>query len=402
MSKKNLVINTALCDARNLCEDTLESYESITINAAVIVTTSESRALLHKYNVTMNCSDILELDSDVDLITHNGKYVIHASDIEGKPAFLQINGSLTIEPGAEKAVGRFVCISVNGSVTYPESMSSSLGKLKVNGSINCYPDDAILLDRTFIVDRIFTKRSKNSKYYAQKLVVLIDPSLDIDEMVNKGVQFITRKAIVAESHLEASFQLFPDNIEIVAVPDGCRFINGDAEFSKSLLLKYGTKLYINGDLAVGTSDGELLKKLDYLCVNGDIRLPKALEEVFFSINAEYRNLHIVSAKCIIDKVQLYIDSRMLSENPGGITVIDCVEVILAEDISPELILERLEIKDCVNIRCTPEQRSAVEQIADAVHIDDSGMRSERKPGIPLPGMTGNDDSKVINAASYKF
>lgn len=402
MSKKKLAINTALCDARNICEDTLESYEDITINAAVVVTTFESRALLHKYNVTMNCSDIIETANNEDLMVQNGKYVIHASDMEGKPAFLLVNGSLAIEPGAEKAVSRFTSICVNGSVTYPESMSSSLGSLKVNGSTNCYPDDAILLNKTFIVDKTFIKRCKNSKYYAQKRVVLIDSSLDVGEMVNKGVFFITEKAIVTESLLEGSFPLFSDNTVIVTVPDRCSFINEDTTLSKSLLIKYGTKLYINGDLAIGPSDEELLKKLEYLYVSGDIRLPKALEEVFSGINAEYRNLHIVRDKCITDRVQLFIDNRMLNENPGGITVIDCVDVNIAEDASPELLLERLELRDCVNIRCSPEQRSAVEQIADAVHIDDSGKSPEGLLGNLMPGSNSSQDVKIVNAASYKF
>lgn len=402
MSKKKLVINTALCDARNISEDTLECYESITINAAVIVITFESRSLLHKYNVTINSSDVLETANDVDMMVHNGKYAIHASDIEGKPAILMVNGSLTIEPGAEKAVSRFLSICVNGSVTYPESMTSSLGTLKVNGSTNCYPDDAILLNRTFIVDKTFIKRCKDSKYCAQKLVVLIEPSLDVGEMTNKGVHFITKKAIVAESLLEASFLMFSDSTEIIAVPDDCSFINDDTTLSKSLLLKHGTKLYINGDFTVGVSDEEMLKKLEYLHVNGDIRLPKTLEEVFSGINAEYRNLHIVRDKCITDKVQLCIDNRMLNDNPGGITVIDCVNVNIAEDASPELLLERLELKDCVNIRCFPEQRSAVEQIADAVHIDDSGKSSEGLLGNLIPDLDSLKDVKIVNAVSYKF
>jgi len=59
MEKKKLVINTSLCDARNVSEETLESYENITINAAIVVTTPESGKLLHKYNVVMNCSDVV-------------------------------------------------------------------------------------------------------------------------------------------------------------------------------------------------------------------------------------------------------------------------------------------------------------------------------------------------------
>lgn len=403
MTKKNLVVNTAVCDARNICEDTLEGYENITINAATIMTTFESRALLHQYNVTMNCSDVMEVDVDVEMMVHNGSFTIHASDIGGKPAVLIVNGSLTIEQGAETAVSRFVSISVNGSVTYPESMISSLGVLKVNGSTSSYPDDAILLKNTFIVDKAFIMRCKNSKYFAKKRVVFIDPLLDVGELINKGVLFITDTAIIAESLLEASCSLFPDKTEIVTVPDGCKFINDDAELSNLLLLKYGSKLYINGDLNIAPSAESLLKKLEYLHVNGDIRLPKTLEELFYTTNAEFKNLRIVREKCITDKVNLLIDNRMLEQNPGGISVIGCVNVKIAEDITPELLLERLELYDCVNVRCFPEQRSALEQVAeDTVNIDDTGKGLGEMLDTIIPGIEGMKDVKMINAASYKL
>lgn len=402
MEKKKLVINTALCDARNISEEILENYDNITINAAAIVTSPVSRALLHRYNVVLNCANVIEAPENADLAMHNGKFVIQASETEGKPAVLLVNGTLTIEPGAEKAVSRYLSIIVNGTVTYPESMSSVLSKLEVNGTTNCYPDNALLLDRTFIVDKVFIKRCKSSDYYAQKRVIIIDPALDIDGMVNKGVRFITGKAIIAESLLEASIPLFSEDTEIITVPDGCRFIRGDATLSKSLLLKYGTKLYISGNLIIGPSEVELLKKLEYINVNGSICLPRSLEDVFAGINAEYGSLQLVRDKCITDKVQLFIDNRMLSDNPGGITIVDCVNLHIAEDVSPELILERLEIRDCVNIQCSPEQRSAVEQIAEAVHIDSSGNSAESPLGNLISGLESLKDAKVINAANYKF
>ena len=51
---------------------------------------------------------------------------------------------------------------------------------------------------------------QGSKYYARKCVVLADESLDVAELVNKGALFLTEKAIVAESLLEASIPLFEE------------------------------------------------------------------------------------------------------------------------------------------------------------------------------------------------
>ncbi|MGI6577854.1 MAG: hypothetical protein ACOX1Q_07505 [Eubacteriales bacterium] len=68
-----------------------------------------------------------------------------------------------------------------------------------------------------------------------------------------------------------------------------------------------------------------------------------------------------------------------------------------------MILERLELNDCVNVVCTPEQRSAVEQVAsDVVNISDSGKGGL---GDILKGLMPNankdsDDTMVINSAYY--
>ena len=139
MSMKKLVVNAATCDARKVSEETLSSYESISLNTAMLLTTSASRALLHKYNVTMNCARIEDIPDDADILFQNGKYTISANDKSGKPAVLNVNGSLTVEPGAEEAIKRFVSIIVNSRVIYPESMAAYLGNMTVNGGSNPIP-----------------------------------------------------------------------------------------------------------------------------------------------------------------------------------------------------------------------------------------------------------------------
>ena len=68
-----------------------------------------------------------------------------------------------------------------------------------------------------------------------------------------------------------------------------------------------------------------------------------------------------------------------------------------------MILERLIINDCVNVVCTPEQRSAVEQVAtDVANISESdkpGMGDMLKGILPDTGKD-SEDTKVINSAYY--
>ena len=79
MEKKRLVVNAAICDARNVSEATLDSYESIDINAANVLVSKESKELMSKYNINMNTADVLEANKDAELMVQNGRYEISSS-----------------------------------------------------------------------------------------------------------------------------------------------------------------------------------------------------------------------------------------------------------------------------------------------------------------------------------
>ena len=72
VEKKNLVINAAVCDARRVSETVLGSYKDISINAAVVIVSQETKDLLAKYNVTMNTAEVLEAPKDIDIMVQNG------------------------------------------------------------------------------------------------------------------------------------------------------------------------------------------------------------------------------------------------------------------------------------------------------------------------------------------
>ena len=48
---KYKVINTAVCDARDVCEESLSGFEKITVNTAVLLTNPRARELLNRYPV---------------------------------------------------------------------------------------------------------------------------------------------------------------------------------------------------------------------------------------------------------------------------------------------------------------------------------------------------------------
>ena len=402
---KKMIINCGDCDARNVSEETLAAYESIIINAGTVLVTPEAKNLLNRYAVTMNCGDVLELEKDVKLSQVNGSAQIRSSDMVPGRTYLVVNGSLEIGPNTEKVLQQYAGISVNGSVTCPESMGSYLNMLSVNGSTVCYPDEAVVLKRNAVIDKTFVLRAKKKLYWSAKRMIMVDPELDAAALAAKGATFSTKEVILAQSKVEALIDLIDEQAEIVIVPDGTAVIRDDVELNDMVLKKYGTKLYIIGDLHVPKEAGEALAQLEYLSVQGDAGVTEQWKELLLEKAVQITgDIKILRGRTITDKMSVRISGWMLEQESDGISVVDCMKVRLDEDIPNRLILERLSVRDCMNVECTPEQESALGAVCEDVMKIGRGDESDLGIGDILKGVLGGAkellDTKVINAGDY--
>lgn len=402
---KKMIINCGDCDARNVSEETLAAYESIIINAGTVLVTPEAKNLLNRYAVTMNCGDVLELEKDVKLSQVNGSAQIRSSDMVPGRTYLVVNGSLEIGPNTEKVLQQYAGISVNGSVTCPESMGSYLNMLSVNGSTVCYPDEAVVLKRNAVIDKTFVLRAKKKLYWSAKRMIMVDPELDAATLAAKGATFSTKEVILAQSKVEALIDLIDEQAEIVIVPDGTAVIRDDVELNDMVLKKYGTKLYIIGDLHVPKEAGEALAQLEYLSVQGDAGVTEQWKELLLEKAVQITgDIKILRGRTITDKMSVRISGWMLEQESDGISVVDCMKVRLDEDIPNRLILERLSVRDCMNVECTPEQESALGAVCEDVMKIGRGEESDLGIGDILKGVLGGAkellDTKVINAGDY--
>lgn len=405
---KKMVINCANCDARKVTEETLSAYESVMINAATIVLSPETKELINRYGVTMNCANVMELDADVELGTVNGSAKISSSDLATGKKYLTVNGSLEIDPDTQDVLASYVGIMVNGSVTYPESMSAYLGKLKVNGSTTCYPDGAILLKRNAVIDKLFALRAKSSLYWSSRRMIMVDPQLDGAVLEKKGASFHSGEVIITESKVEEMIGLIDEKTEIIIVPDGTAVVLDDVELDDLTVKKYGTKLYIIGNLEVTEDSEEALEQLTYLNVRGDAevtaKLKGKLMEVLTEISGDVEVPKRPRGRRIEDKMSVRISKWMLEREPDGISVSDCMTVKIDEDIPKELILQKLCINDVMTVKCAPEQEDVLAAVCeDVLKI---GEGDEEAPGIggmvkqALGGIGDLLNTKMINASDY--
>ena len=140
---KKLLINCASCDARKLQEENYSAYESITVNAATVLASAASKAVMNRLPFALNCANVIEVEGDVDLRTVNGKAEIKSDDaVPERKFYMLVNGVLNIGPDTQKQLAQCVGMTVNGSLLCPESLYATLGNVKVNGASACYPDGA--------------------------------------------------------------------------------------------------------------------------------------------------------------------------------------------------------------------------------------------------------------------
>ena len=404
---KKLMINCATCDARNALEENYAHYEQITINCAMVLTSPAAKAVMNKLPFTLNCANVLEIERDVDLRTINGSSEISSGDVvPTSKYYMVVNGALTIGPDTQKQIAQCVGMTVNGSMICPESIYALLNGVNVNGSTTCYPDGAIVLKRSAVIDKLFVLRAKNSLYWSDRRMIMVDPELDADKLKAKGVTFSTKEVIISESKVEALIDLVDERAEIIIVPDGTSVVLDDVTLDEDTLRRYGKQLYVIGDVTV-PKDAYALDEWKYLNVRGDVTVPEEHKEKLLAVLTEISGaVKIAKPKgaTLEDKPIVKITKWMLEQQPKGLFVRDCAVVKIADDIPKELIVERLHIEDCGVVKCSDELEDAVSMICtDVGHIgeegtDELGVGDKFKSA--LGGIKGAMDTKVVNAAEY--
>lgn len=399
---KKMMVNCAVCDMRSVSEETLNNYEQIMVNAATVIVTPEKKELINRYNVIMNVADVIEVPAgeNVRVINQNGSYELTADRApqDGETVILFVNGVLNIAADAAEAAAKYYKINVNGAVTMPKSISGRLNNLHVNGSVDVYPDGAIRLSRNAVIDKTFPLRAKeNALYWAFRRMIFTDLALDTEKLRSRNVRFAAKTALIAESLSEAVVPMLSEETDILIVPDGTKFFGFDARMNKRFLKKFGTKSYINGDLTVEEDAADILPEIEYLYVNGDVKLPEALLDAFEDVDAHYDELVIQkkTGKIIEDNVRVTVDKALLEKYADGVLVTDCATVHIAKDVPGELILERLTIADCAQVYCSEEQEAAVSAVSkDVAAIGEMSGVTDLLKGILNPNV------KVINASEY--
>lgn len=393
-NRKNLEVNAGVCDIRAVTEEALTAYGKVNIACGLLLSNPEARALMSRYEVQIDAGQTMELKGDVKLSVANGRLKLTPGQTPpAEGTVLLVNGSLDIAPGCEELLKSYVSMMINGSVTIPESMAGLLTGFSINGTVRTYPDDAVRLKSTVVLDRTFALRARqDALYYAADRIIALNHDIDFGRLAEKNVRFTTRKLIVAEGLVEAAAALFDEKADIQVVPDGCAYLDDDAELNEALVRRHGGKLYIDGDLTV-LEDGPWLDQVSYARVDGDVLVTKALERRLDAIDLSCEDLYVVGGTVLSGRSNIDLTAGMLERAEQGLSLVGCANVTVGEDVSVQLLRDKLlSVIACANVTCTGEQQAVIELAArDSVNIGPA--RGETPDGEKA-------DTVEINAGLY--
>ncbi len=392
--KRKLVIDTMICDFRNVTEEVLRQYESVHVKAMMVYVTDSSLELLTRYRVQMDAMMVEKIGENVKIVENNGLCKISACRQGNEKMYLMSNGKLVIEKGAEEALKNYVKILVNGMVVYPDGLSDTLAPiLTCNGSAVVYPDDAVLVEKALEVDRIFAARAEEGKkYFVTGKVYFTDPDTDYEKLAEKHVHIETAKAVVFEKNLNAAVQILNDSAEILLVPDGCSCVRDSARLDENFVLRHGTRIFVDGDLEV--KEGKALNKLEFLQVTGRAVMEEKDQTDFLNVCKKYDQLETYRGKLIQDVSNLRIDRAMLEAAGQTLSVMDCAAVEIAADVTKEGIEGRLFLSDCASVSCPVELMGIVKlQAKDVANFRISGEAEKQEE---------QKDTDVIHIETMKY
>ena len=402
--KRNLMINCDVCDARNAKEEYLSGYEQIMINTDLLLVSAESRGVLERLPAICNTDNTLEVDDDANLIFQNRSTEINSKSVFPADTVLAVNGDLLIHSDTSRqTLETLRAVNVTGSLLCPASLLTCIKDLYVTGEIKTYPDDCGVLPPVFTPDEYFHLRAKEGqKYYAEQEIRLIAPGIDLGTLRDKKVQFISPRFFVPAEKAADALELFNETASMEVIPQGYVFVDTGKELSESLLKKYGNRLFFRGDLTLTEGSIPLLSRLEKLYVSGTILVPENLAEDFYQFDVECSSVKVVKEekrRILENSPRIVLNKDILTASPQGVLVRNCAVLTIEENITPQDILDHVEIVNCARVDCAENQKAAVYQ--KSTNVPQIGSREENGEPSGMLGILLNlAETKMINADKY--
>ena len=131
-----------------------------------------------------------------------------------------------------------------------------------------------------------------------------------------------------------------------------------------------------------------------------MELLKEQIEAFARVDAVYDSLKVGMGKKIMNKVHITVDQSLLDASPDGVEIANCVSLTVQEDVRAESLAERLRVRNCARVVCSPQIRTALEAVCENVVSISAGEENGHTGNAILNGIRRMAESRVVNAEKY--
>ena len=169
---------------------------------------------------------------------------------------------------------------------------------------------------------------------------------------------------------------------------------------RSLAMMFGAPMLLLWLLSLVFTQKDYIPQIAVVDMPAQIvKVMKNQEASFKKLNVDYQRLEFEwEGRIIENKPNISIDKILLENSSDQVLVRNIATVKIAQDVTPELILNYLRIQNCAQVLCNEEQKSVIAAISQNV------AQIGEADGEELPGKNiGIQDllfAKVINADSY--
>lgn len=328
-----LSVNTAVFDMCGATEEGMNKFSGIHVNTALLLVSKTTKQLLAKGSLHVNMAKMLEVEEGCEVCTVNASMTIGPdSAVPSGTTLLMVNGELTVLPGSEKAVQGYTSIHVNGSLVVPASIPGS--RFFVNGQIITYPDGAVLMDSLVLNDSFIRTVQPGTLIFVKDVLRVLDA--DPDPLQEKKVTIIASRVLVREEFEEVLSPIVKDVKTWETVPVGHTYLQ-TVQLDDSIVLQYGKKLYISGNLYLDADNASTLEALETLVVTGQAVVPEKLASVFKEKCTRMGSFTMYQGELwrLREQVET-LGSELLADMPEGVTVfLENAQLTVSSDLGNE-------------------------------------------------------------------
>ena len=279
------------------------------MRANVVVLNDRARELIARYPVTLKC-DLATDNPNIALRRCERRGGGHPGDVPEADTVLTVNGELKIASGSAEVLARYLQITVNGQVYCPRSLSGKLGNVAVNGQVITWPDGAVQLKSTAVLDSTFALQWPNRPCTGRPAALCWwIPRWTLQLLADPGACGSIRPGqfYLAQSLATQAAPLFEDDTDLEIVPDGTAYLKDDAELTAALIRRKGNKLYVDGRLTLTAESAALLPQLEYCKVTGTALVPAAQEKAFSASCVQAEKVQTVRGRLLQGQGRVQVD-----------------------------------------------------------------------------------------------